>query len=136
MSSLPIFPAATPDGRAIPFDIIRPNGVMRLTFGDTGTAAVALPSVPAEQSKIFALFSNTLCLVRFGGVAALPAHGAYIEGQMVVPGGTFINVDAKTATTISVMGLQEPMGGVPGLLLVISVDVWGDIRKNVQMQRR
>lgn len=127
VENLGLYPLSTFDGEAIPYEIIRPIGLIRQDFTDVVSAAVTIPAA----TELIAFFSTNHCIVRFNGNAEVPANGVHVTNQIVIPAYTYMNVDHNGAATLTVIGLQDP----GGMLFVTTVKRWHDMKKSVQFTR-
>lgn len=123
---LGLYPLSSPDGQAIPYEVIRPIGLIRQDFTDTGSAAITIPAA----AELLSLFANATCIVRFGATAAVPANGAHDIDSILVAANTYMNVDHNGAANFSVIGVSEA-----GTLFVTTVQKWKDVRKTTQYAR-
>lgn len=69
------YPLSTPDGQAIPLDVVRPYGLVFKTFLSSGpTAALTIPAA----IEVFSILASEDCLIKFAASAAsaaVPADG-------------------------------------------------------------
>lgn len=120
------YPLSTPDGIAIPFDVIRPTGFIRKAFDVTVSVAVAIPS----DCEIISFTATEDCLVCFGGTAIIGADGALQADTVFIQKGTRVTV-APTAETFTVISYS-----VAGYLYCQLIDKWAGLALNTQYKRR
>lgn len=123
-----LYPFSTPDGRDIPFEVIRPIGLTKVGF-TYSTATVVYDVVVAEE--LVYLYATDACIVGFGRVAVLPAVDAIEENQFHFPAatGTALQVPADG---ISVYGL----GGENGTLWIQKMEPWESLKSGQGFGRR
>jgi hypothetical protein len=124
---LGLYPLSSPDGQSIPYEVIRPIGLIRQDFNDVGSAAVTIPTA----ADILAFFANATCIVTFGATAVVPANGVHGLNSILIPANTYMNVDHNGAANFSVVGVSEA-----GTLFTVTVKKWQDTKKPIQFQRR
>lgn len=122
MSDLKLYPLSTPDGQAIPLEIVRGYGLIRQDFTDTPVNNVTIPACDflyciSDQDCVFALTTSVTA----------PANGVHNLGYYMIPANTVITIDHNAAVHFSVVGL-----GVPGTLWVHTVSKYKDTHKSVQ----
>lgn len=78
------YPFATKDGRVIPLDIIKPQGVIFASFNPTAFSPV---TIPASKSTVAILFATEACFISFGVDPATFAEGIYHDSVLFVPRG-------------------------------------------------
>jgi len=121
-----LYPLSSPDGQAIPYEVIRPIGLIRQDFTDTPSAAVTIPAA----AELLSLFANATCVVTFNAASAVPANGVHQLDSILLAANTYMNVDHNAAATLSVIGVSES-----GTLFITTVEKWKDIRKTAQYTR-
>lgn len=123
------YPQATPDGDAIPFEIIRPYGLIIVPVTDVPSG---LYSIPANASFLV-LRATQPCYMLLGDVAiaAAPAYGVHTPDLVYIDGGEVLVIDHDNAANFSVLR----MTGESGLLIVQTCRNYTDIRKSAQFDR-
>lgn len=122
------YPQSTPDGQAIPFEIIRPLGLLVQPFNGVAVNAVALPS-DADYLVLRAVGAS--CYIHLGGNVAVPAAGVHTLGVVYIGDGEVIVIDHNAAATISVIRAAAE----DGTLIVQTGTKYKDIRKSAQLER-
>lgn len=120
-----LYPLSTPDGKAIPLDIIRPRGVFRIPIGQT--ASILYPLV--DTDPIVILRSTVGCFVRFGEVAIIPST-AMISNQLYLAAGDI------TIVSPHVQSLSAISESSNGFLTVQLLDKWMGLAAEVNYNRR
>ena len=70
-----LYPLSTPDGIAIPLDVVSPTGYMYIPFSATPTVALALPAT----SDMIVLTCDEDCIIRFSNdLAVIPPASSYM----------------------------------------------------------
>lgn len=121
------YPLSTPDGVAIPLEILRPHSYVKKSF--TSGAASAVVAVPGNV-EIAILSADQDCLVCFGGTAAVPADNTNVASVIFVPQGVRVCV-APTADNFTVIGETAS-----GSLRIQFVDKWAGLAVQTQYQKR
>jgi len=124
--TLGLYPHSAPDGTPIPFDIVRPLGLIRQDFTAAASGNIAIPS----DAELLAFMSTQECIVKFGAAATVPANGVHNIDMIVIPAGGLLVVDHNFATTFSVIALADE-----GTLYVQTIKKWKDLRKQSQFNR-
>lgn len=120
------YPLSTPDGMAIPLEIMRPYGYIRKGFSGTVSAQVLVP----DGIEIVLLYSTEDCLIRFGGNAAISVDGVLSLDTVFLPKDMRICV-APTSTYLTVIA-----DSLSGQLSIQFIDRWAGLSLPVQTGRK
>ncbi len=120
------YPLATPDGRAIPLDVVKPVGFLQKAFTTAASGTLTLPS----NVEVLSVFASADCYIQFGGTAAVPADGVVVTNLLYVPKNMRITA-APPATTFTVIGKTTS-----GTLNVQLLEKWAGLILDVQQKRR
>jgi len=120
------YPLSTPDGIAIPFDVIRPIAFIRKAFDVTVSVSVAIPA----DCEIISFTATEDCLVCFGGTAIIGVDGAIQADTVFVQKGTRVTV-APTAASFTVISYA-----VAGYLYCQLIDKWAGLALQTQYVKR
>src|SRR5688500_9784056 len=101
MAEQDLYPQATPLGQPIPFEIIRPLGLIVQAFTNVAVSNVAIPAA----ADFLVLRANTPCYVQFTeNVAAVdPANGVHTVGLVYIGAEEVIVIDHAVAVEFSVI---------------------------------
>lgn len=123
------YPQSTPGGEPIPFEIIRPLGLIKKSFSDVAASNVALP----DGADFLVLRATEDCLIQFtiDTAAALPADGVHVAGLLFLGVGEVQVIDHNAATEFSVIRA----GADSGILYIQTCSKYADIRKSAQLER-
>lgn len=121
------YPQATPDGQPIPFEIIRPLGLILQAFTSVPVNAVAIPA----GADFLVLESTQACLVRFGANVTVPANGVHTTDLVYLSADVIKVIDHNAAASFSVV----QAGAESGTLYVQTCQKYSDIRNPVQDAR-
>lgn len=121
------YPQSTPDGEAIPFEIIRPLGLILVAFSSVASANITIPA----GAGFLVLRADADCLIQLDGVVAVPADGVHIVGLVALNAGEILVLDHNGAATLSVIRY----GTTNGVLKVQTITKYADIRKSAQLER-
>lgn len=121
------YPQATPDGEAIPFEIIRPLGAgFRTTTSVSQTFAI-----PATAGFLVLRAKEADCWVMLGADAVVPVGGAHVEGLLYVADGEIVVIDHNGALSLGVIRA----GVSDGRLIIQTCLTYADIRKKALQER-
>lgn len=120
------YPLSTPDGIAIPFDVIRPYGFIRKATATAVSATVSIPDV----TEIISFSATEDCIVCFGGTAIVASDGALQLNSVFIQKGTRVTV-APTFNTFTVISLS-----VAGYLYCQLIDKWAGLALETQYNKR
>ena len=82
-----LYPLATPEGRAIPLEVIRPLGFVRIP---TDASVYTVPELATFDVLLFWADVNTY--IRFDGSPAIPpTDGNFVSNRLYVPNMNVIN---------------------------------------------
>lgn len=135
-----LYPMATPEGRAIPLEVIRPLGFVRIT-----TDATVHTITELIDFDILMLWSDVNAYLRFDGSPAIPpTNGNFVENRIYVPNMNVINrgiavdvrdyrPDGTTPWDGSISALDLAAGS--GNLYVTPVIRYQALRTAIRVQR-
>lgn len=124
---LGLYPHSAPDGTPIPFDIVRPHGLIITPF-----AAAAIDNIPIPASaELLVIQATHDCIIAIGAAATVPAPGAFAANHFyITPGVTWI-LDHNAAAVFGVIRASTS----DGTLYINAVKKWKDLRKSAQFAR-
>lgn len=111
------YPLSTPEGVAIPLDIMRPYGYLRKGFSTVVSSNIPIP----DELEIVLLYATEDCLVTFGGNAEASVDGIMQLNTVFIPKDMRICV-APTSTFFTVRG-----DALSGQLSVQFIDKWAGL---------
>jgi hypothetical protein len=120
------YPLSTPDGIAIPLDVIRPHSFLAKTTALVVSAPVAIPSAV----EIASFTATEDCLVCFGDTAIIAADGVLQPDTIFIQKGARVTV-APTASTFTVIAMSTP-----GYLYCQFIDKWAGLALETQYRKR
>lgn len=120
------YPLSTPDGIAIPFDVIRPYAFIRKT---TALAVSAVVNIP-DAIEIISFAATEDCIVCFGGTAIVAPDATIQLNTVFIQKGTRVTV-APTANTFTVIATEAA-----GFLYCQLIDKWAGLALQTQYDRR
>ena len=118
-----LYPQSTPGGEAIPFEIVRILGTIKIAIQAAAKDNIALPDV----TSFLVLHANSACWVKFGGAIAVPVADTYTANTFYMDADEVVVVDHNGADTISVI-----RSSADGTLNVNVCQSYSDVRKIVQ----
>lgn len=122
-----VYPFATQDGKAIPLDILRPSGIMILTFQVATESFFIIPN--GYEVGIF--FSPTWVLARFGQPFTVPVlNNTLYTDALIIPSGT-MTVASLTQGPCYIKGLTEN-----GTLYLQLIEKWAGLALDKQYIRK
>jgi hypothetical protein len=127
-----LYPFSTSDGKAIPFDVARPSGVIVIPFTNTeGSTPISLPT----DANVVSLIASEECFIKFAATsttALLPAENT-LEADMIYvhPGHITICSIPTNVGYASVIG-----SSTSGTLVMQLLEKWSGIAIESQMIRR
>lgn len=124
-----LYPQATPLGTPIPFEIVRPLGVIKQAFTNVAASNITIP----EDAGYLVLRADADCYVQLTTdiVAAVPADGTHVDGLVFVGQNEIVVIDHNAATEFSVVRA----GATSGTLIVQTMQKYADVRKIAQTER-
>lgn len=125
-SSSKKYPLSTPDGIAIPLDVIRPNSFMLVNFTTAVSAAFNIPS----GVEIMSITATEDCIINFGGAPVAPISGTLYTNSVAIERDQRITV-SPTADTFKVIGETAS-----GKLRINFIDNWAALSLATQQLRR
>lgn len=121
------YPLSTPDGVAIPLDIMKPHSFIRKAFSAlTPTVAISVPN----GVEIMSITTSEDVLICFGAEAVIPVDGVNYPNTVLVEASSRICI-APRAATFTMLGLQE--AGIANLQFV---DKWAGLALAKQLTGR
>ncbi len=121
------YPLSTPEGSAIPLEIMKPHSFIRKTFDNViVTAAIAVPA----NIEILSISVTEDCLVCFGANAVTPVDGTAYANTVLVEANVRVCV-APRASTFTLLGLSA--AGVANLQFV---EKWAGLALSKQLSGR
>ncbi len=121
------YPHSTADGRAIPFEIMKPYGLVPLSF--VTASASGLINVPTEIEIISVLVTED-AIIKFGGSAAMPANGVLEEDMAFLKKNSRTSI-APPAATFSIRGVTSA-----GQAYIQFIENWAGLSLEVQTRKR
>lgn len=128
MSTANRYPLSTPDGKAIPLDLIKPMGVLRLPFTASAYNAQSINAI--YQDKIFTAYSTEDCYLSFAASPGAIADNTVTANILFVPAGVMI------AFITNSLYLAAKGVSVSGSVHVQIVDTWAGLLLEAQVNRR
>lgn len=121
------YPQSTPNGAAIPFEIIRPLGVIKVAIQAAAINGTALPDV----GSFLVFHANAPCYVVLGASAVVPVANTYTAATIFIDADEVLVIDHNAATIFGVIRATA----VDGTLHVQVCEKYVDIRKTVLLER-
>lgn len=128
--SLGLYPFSSPDGQAIPFDIIRPLGLIKQDFNGVASGNIAIPAT----AELLVMMTTQECFVQLDGAVAAPADGVHTTGLFIIPAGAVFVIDHNAAASFSVIRVGAT-ADYDGTLYVMTATKYKDLRKSAQFAR-
>lgn len=122
------YPLSTPDGKAIPLDLIKPMGVLRLPFTATSYNAQSIGSI--YQDKLFTAYSTEDCYLSFAASPGAVADNVVTANILFVPAGVMI------AFITNSLYLAARGVSASGIVHIQIVDTWAGLLLEAQVNRR
>lgn len=122
------YPLSTPDGKAIPLDLVKPLGVLRLPFTSASYNAQSISAI--YQDKIFTAYSSEDCYLSF---AASPTT---VVDNTVAPDILFVPAGVMIAFTTNSLYLAAQGVSASGTVHIQVVDIWAGLLLETQVNRR
>lgn len=120
-----VYPFASADGQSIPYDVMRPSGLLVAQYGISDWSTFSVPAA----STLGNFFSDSPCLVSFEATPPSDLYG-YNTDLMLVPAGTMVQCQLPSPT-FWVLGLDTA-----SILYVQSVIRWAALALPRQFIRR
>ena len=120
-----LYPFATADGKDIPFDILKPQGLAILQYNPSAFSSFTGPAA----GGIVTLFSKAACLVSFAE-APTQAVNQYIPEMLYVPANCIVHCEVP-APQFQVIGVESD-----NLLYVQYVTRWASLAVPRQFNRK
>jgi len=83
------YPLSTPNGQAIPLDIIKPIALMKITF-NFATYVAATDLAASYSGKVFVATTDQDCYISFANSPTVPVSGTVIEDVIYIPAGATV----------------------------------------------
>lgn len=129
MATAQRYPLSTPEGTAIPLEVVKPLGILRIPFTASAYASVNLNA--AYQDKIFVAFSKTEdCYISFAASPAAVVDSVVSADIIHVPAGTLLAFVSNTLY-LSAQGVSAS-----GTVIIQIVDTWAGLALEAQLTRR
>lgn len=122
------YPLSTPDGKAIPLDIVKPLGILRLPFTNLSYNSQLISSI--YQDKIFTAYSTVDCYLNFSAPSPAVVDNVVAADMLFVPAGVLVAF-VTNSTLLAVIGITSS-----GILHVQIVDTWAGLLLETQVNRR
>lgn len=122
------YPLSTVDGKAIPLEVIKPLGVIRLPF--TATAFNVQVLSDAYEDKILMLSSSEDCYLDFAAAPTSPVDDVVLPSMVFVPAGVLIAC-VTNSVYLNVIGVSTS-----GILHIQLVDTWAGLALETQINYR
>lgn len=122
------YPLSTPDGKAIPLDLIKPLGVLRLSFTAAAHNSQTLPS--AYQDKIFTAYSTEDCYLDFKATPAAVIDDVVSTDTLFIPAGVLI---AFISNSLYIAARGSTASGIVQIQII---DIWAGLLLESQVNRR
>lgn len=127
MATVNRYPLSTPDGTAIPLDLIKPMGILRLPFI---TASYNAQTIAATyQDKLFTAYATEDCYLSFAASPAAVVDDVVTTDTLFVPAGVML------AFTTNSLYLAAQGVSVNGIVHIEIVDVWAGLLLETQVNR-
>lgn len=120
------YPLSTPDGSAIPMEIIKPHSCLLKTFSNS--AATAALSVPSDV-EIMSISVTEDCLITFGAAAVSLVDGVAQLNTVFIPKNMRVCVAPKAAT-YTILGVS--LGGLANIQFI---EKWAGLAVQTQYSR-
>lgn len=121
------YPLSSPEGQAIPLDVVKPLGVIRLPFTSASYNSQVLSS--AYQDKLLMLSSSADCYLDSNAVAVPIVDNIVSANNVHVPAGTLVIV-VINSVHLNVIGVSAS-----GSLHVQILDTWSKVAIEAQISR-
>lgn len=126
------YPLSTADGQAVPLDIIRPMGIVSISFNpSTGTSPFTL----SDTLDCYSIRATEDCLVEFNATFPLATNlvnATFRADALYVPKNTILFISPPVSKNIiSVLGISTS-----GLLHIQYIESWTGLALKNQYTRR
>lgn len=121
-----VYPFATQDGKPIPLDIIRPAGLIQISFNNSSSVNFTLTDTYTEGIVL----ATSACLVRQGTDIPSMVDGTFYQDMFLVYTDTLITVSLLSGT-IYVKGLSGS-----GTLYLQLIEKWAGLALPKQFIRK
>lgn len=120
-----LYPFATQDGKAIPLDIIRADGLIFIDY----TLAGELLTIPAGK-EVGTVYASTDAILTFGANTAVPAANVPMPASLFIP--------AKTILTVALLPGSAYVKAMStnGKLVVQLIEKWAGLGLTTQFARK
>lgn len=120
------YPLSTPEGSAIPLEIMKPHSFMQKSFGAVVTAAQNVP----DGVEIMSITVTENCLIRFGAAAVAPVDGVNYPDTVLIEADARVCIAPKAAT-FTLIGLTSS-----GTAYVQFIEKWAGLALTKQLTGR
>lgn len=121
------YPLSTPDGTAIPLDIIKPLALGKIVFVAGGYTSCDIPA--AYAGKLLVAYSSVECYISEDAVPVVPTVNAFTAKMIYIPAGVLI-VFVAGAAKIAAIGVAAA-----GTLHIQVADTWAGLALKAQLNR-
>lgn len=121
------YPFATKDGKVIPLDIIKPQGVI---FHSFTLGAFSEVTIPAGKSTVAILYATEACFISFGSNPASFLEDAYHDKVLFIPRGHVV------ATTVEVGNIYVKGFSTNGILNIQFIEKWAGLSLDMSFTKR
>lgn len=121
------YPQSTPDGDAIPFEIVRPAGCIKVAIQAAAINGTVIPDI----NSFLVFHASAACYVVLNGNAAALVANTYTPDVIFIAADEVVVIDHNGATTFGVIRAEA----VDGTLHVEVCKKYVDVRKSVQLER-
>lgn len=122
------YPLSSPDGQAIPLEVIKPLGVLVINHTTAGFTATTIPS--AYIDKIFIASSTQDCYISTSASPVSPTPGTVAANIIYVPATMTVAFVGNT-DTLNIKSISAN-----GQLILQIVDTWASLALEQQITRR
>lgn len=123
------YPLSTPDGQAIPLEVIKPLAYVSIPFTLAGFSTV-VDLTATYLDKILVAFSEEGCYLSSLAIPVAPVSGVISPSIIYVPAGIAIAF-VTNSTSLSAIG-----NTVLGTVHIQIVDTWAGLALETQITRR
>lgn len=122
-----VYPFATQDGKAIPFDILKPSSLIIRSFTSAAVETLTL----ATDVQVANFLATQDCLVSFeDSLAVITVTGTVYPKTLIVPAGIVV-ASVCASTNVYVRGLSAS-----GNLFIQTVEKWSGLALEKQYGRK
>lgn len=126
-SSTQRYPLSTPDGVAIPLEVIKAHSLVKKSF--LSASATAALTVPADV-ELMMVSATRDCIIRFGAAASVPADGVALADAVYVYADMVVFV-APHLSTFTIIG-----AAADGSAVIQYLQKWAGLALSTQYSKR